>query len=77
MVRRSQQDQVDVVGHEAESINVEGMNGTLVSQNVEQESHKPRMREDRSALRAADGHEIDLATYIRSLRKAVASATKT
>jgi len=51
-----------VVGHETESINVEGMNGTLRLQNVEQESHEPRMREYRSPVFAADGYEIDLAT---------------
>src|SRR5713226_849495 len=76
MARRSQQYEVEVVGHEAESVNVEGMNRTLRSQDVKQNSHKPRLREDRPALRAADGHEVDLPTYVRRLRTAVTFAMK-
>ena len=66
-----------MIGHEAESINVEGMNGTLVSEDVQEESHERRTREDRFALRATDGHEVDLATYIGRPRKAVGYAAKT
>ena len=67
---------MNVVRHEAKRINVERMDRALCPKNLKQKGSEFGVREDRFALLATDGQEINLAAKVRRSMKAMGFAAK-